>query len=206
MTLSLAQYQHLCDKVLIQLIQQRDMAAFEIFYDRYAGVIYKLLKQMIRNEGSAEDLLQETFWQVWQKAEQYEGSGPVPAWLLRIARNKALDELRRQQRAQQHIYSASHEDLEQRAGPNTSQLEQQLEVDWSHQAVRSALERVPAEQRHCLELAFFHGLSHMEIAQQTNIPLGTIKTRVRSGLSKVQRLLQAIGYIPTEWSLHQASH
>lgn len=205
MALIAEQYRHLRDEILVQLMQQQDMLAFETFYDRYAGLVYNLLTQLLRNGNSAEDLLQETFWQVWQKAGQYEGTGPVPAWLLRIARNKALDELRRQQRTQRHTYRDGHEGLERGVAPVTAGLEQQVELGWTRQSVRYALERLPTEQRHCLELAFFEGLSHLEIAEKTNTPLGTIKTRVRSGLAKVERALRAVGYASAEGALPQVA-
>jgi RNA polymerase sigma-70 factor (ECF subfamily) len=186
-------FQHEPDEVLLGLIKQRNAGAFAALYDRHAAMAYDLLLRVSRSPAVAEELLQETFWQVWQKAEQYEGAGTVAGWLLRIARNKALDELRRSKARGrgQHVELEKLETLSLYRYPN---VEQQVEQGWSRQHICQALNHIPPEQRVCLELVFYEGMSHSEVAEQMQIPLGTIKTRVRSGLEKVERYLRGIGY------------
>jgi RNA polymerase sigma-70 factor (ECF subfamily) len=186
-------YQHDPDEVLLGLIKQKNTDAFAAFYDRHAAVAFALLLRISRCPAVAEELLQETFWQVWQKAEQYEGAGTVAGWLLRIARNKALDELRRSKARGrgQHDELEKLETLPMHRYPN---VEQQVEHEWARQHISQALSHIPPEQRICLEMVFYEGLSHSEVAEQMQIPLGTIKTRVRSGLEKLERYLRGLGY------------
>lgn len=186
--------QMVTDECLLQQIKQKQPQALAVFYDRHAAAVFGLALRMVRNHDVAEELLQETFWQVWQKAEQYSGAGPVAAWLLRIARNKALDELRRQQARPRGSY-AQFDRLDRSPVHQTPGVEHQLEQSWTRQSLAHALAQIPTEQRRCLELAFFDGLSHNEIAQQTRTPLGTVKTRIRSGMARVERALRGIGYL-----------
>jgi RNA polymerase sigma-70 factor (ECF subfamily) len=192
-TLVVKRYTDCADERLLQMINQQDAEALELLYDRHAPAVFGLLLRVTRNVESAEELLQDTFWQVWQKAEQYKGTGTVAAWLLRIARNKALDELRRQ-RSRLLSHCATLDAFEHLSQPDYEQLEYQVEQVWSRQYIAQALEHIPLEQRLCLELVYFGGLSHREIAEQTNTPLGTVKTRVRVGLDKVERMLRGVGY------------
>jgi RNA polymerase sigma-70 factor (ECF subfamily) len=194
LTVTTEQTEGMADASLLQQIKQKDPQALGAFYDRHAPTVFGLLLRMVRNHDVAEELLQDTFWQVWQKAEQYAGAGPVTAWLLRIARNKALDELRRQQ-TRPRCYHDELEQLEHCRGQQTPVVEQQVEQTWVRQSLAQALAQIPTEQRHCLEMAFFDGLSHTEIAEQTSTPLGTVKTRIRSGMTRVERTLRGIGYL-----------
>ncbi len=183
------------DTQLLQLISAHDTVAFATLYDRHATVVYSLLVRIVCDPKAAEDLLQESFWQVWQKADQYAGSGTVAAWLLRIARNKAFDELRHQRcRPQfQELQELQETGACWPIDQNIS-LEQQVLQQCTAQAISQALATIPTEQRHCLQLAFFEGLSHNAIAELTNTPLGTIKSRLRIGLAKVEHLLRGMGY------------
>ena len=183
------------DTELLQLISAHDTVAFATLYDRHAVMVYSLLLRVVRDQKTAEDLLQESFWQVWQKANQYAGTGTVEAWLLRIARNKAFDELRHQRcRPQLQDLQEIEEHGDYWTTGQSSSLEQQLLQQCSTQAISQALATIPTEQRRCLQLAFFEGLSHNAIAELTNTPLGTIKSRLRIGLAKVEHLLRGMGY------------
>lgn len=183
------------DTELLQLISAHDTVAFATLYDRHAVMVYSLLLRVVRDQKNAEDLLQESFWQVWQKANQYAGTGTVEAWLLRIARNKAFDELRHQRcRPQLQDLQEIEEHGDYWTTGQSSSLEQQLLQQCSTQAISQALATIPTEQRRCLQLAFFEGLSHNAIAELTNTPLGTIKSRLRIGLAKVEHLLRGMGY------------
>lgn len=181
------------DEFLLSRIANKEDHALEALYDRHARTVYGLILRIVRTPALAEELLQETFWQVWEKADQYNGSGAAAAWLLRIARNKALDQLRRQKVRPQPATNAA-EILEQIETPARTGVEQQVTQDWDRQNIHQALTQIPEEQRLCLELAYFEGLSQQQIAEYTHTPLGTIKTRVRMGLNKLERLLRAVGY------------
>jgi RNA polymerase sigma-70 factor (ECF subfamily) len=178
------------DETLLQLVAQHNLSAYELLYHRHAQVIFNLIVRIVRDLGTAEDLLQETFWQIWQSAGQYRGSGAAPAWMMRIARNRALDHLRRQ-RARVPTLSADADEVEAVADRATT--ETAVEVRMQHELVQRALATIPEDQRLCIELAYFDGLSQREIAEQTNLALGTIKSRLRLGLEKVERLLRHPG-------------
>ncbi len=183
----------LTDEMLLAHIVTGDSDALEEFYDRHNQTVYSLLLRIVANQAIAEDLLQETFWQVWKKADQFGGNGAAAAWLYRIARNKALDQLRRQKVRPQTVDSEP-EALEHLTSPAPYGVEEQIERIWNRQHIRLALDQIPDEQRLCLELAYFEGMSQQQIAEYTMTPLGTIKTRVRMGLNKLERLLRAAGY------------
>jgi RNA polymerase sigma-70 factor, ECF subfamily len=185
------------DEALLRLVHRKDVRAYEALYDRHAQVVYNLVMRIVRDPNAAEELLQEIFWQVWQKAEQYEGSGSVAAWLYRVARNRALDYLRHQ-RARPQTAPTELETVERSPRYATSSAESEVEQSWRRQQVMQALESIPNEQRLCLELAYFEGLSQREIAEQTRTPLGTIKTRMRIGMEKLERILRAVGYLEGE--------
>ncbi len=152
---------------------------------------------IVHEHATADELLQETFGQVWQKAGAYAGRGTVTAWLYRIARNKSLDQLRRQKARPRAVEMDLHED--EQALWNSVKLEitvveQAVERNWRYQSLRQALTEIPNEQRYCLELAYFEGMSQQKIAEYTNTPLGTVKTRLRLGLEKLERIFQTTGY------------
>ncbi len=180
------------DEMLLQLVNGKDLWAYEILYERHAQSLYSLLIRVVREPTTAEELLQETFWQVWQKSEQYSEKGSVAAWLHRIARNKALDQLRYIKARPSTTSNLGT--VEQSATYASASAEQTVEQRLQQQHIVQALASIPGEQRVCLELAYFEGMSQREIAEHTSTPLGTIKTRLRSGLEKVERLLRASGY------------
>jgi RNA polymerase sigma-70 factor (ECF subfamily) len=190
-------YANQTDEALLRLIRGKDIRAYERLYDRHAQVVYNLVMRIVRDPASAEELLQEIFWQVWQKAEQYEGTGPAGAWLYRVARNRALDYLRHQQARPQRA-GTEIETLERSPRYYASSAESEVEQSWRRQQVMQALESIPGEQRLCLELAYFEGMSQREIAERTQTPLGTIKTRMRIGMEKLERILRAVGYLEGE--------
>lgn len=196
-TPAVEQYANYSDATLLRLVHRKDARAYELLYDRHAQVMFNLVVRIVGDANAAEELLQEIFWLVWQKAETYDGSGAVGAWLYRIARNKALDHLRYVRARPQAAQSAA-ETLEHLPRFHTSSAETEVEQSWRRQQVMQALENIPGEQRLCLELAYFEGLSQREIAERTNTPLGTIKTRMRIGMEKMERILRAVGYLEGE--------
>lgn len=171
------------DASLIEKIMQRDEAALEALYDRYASMVSSVLNRILRDAQAAEEILQDIFYQLWNKASQFDASrGSLPGWLMVMARNRAISQLRR------HQPTAGEELLE-----NTIIVPMNLESALSQKEalnrVKGAMENLPKEQRAALELAFFEGLTHSEIAQKTGDPLGTIKTRLRTALETLKRTL-----------------
>jgi len=181
------------DEVLLQFVIQQDIDAFETLYNRHAARIYELLWSIVRDNQLAEDLLQETFWRVWERADQYSGMGTGAAWLHCIARNKALDQLRRQ-KAKISFFNNTFETFEASPLLQHRSAEHEFEQNAMQQQVQQALATIPTEQRLCLEMAYFEGLSQQQIAEQTNLPIGTIKTRARIGMKKMARSLVGAGY------------
>lgn len=186
------------DELLLQAIGQGEVGAFEALYDRHAPMLYSLLIRIVRDDNVAEELVQDTFCQVWQKAQQFNGTGSVLGWLRRIARNKALDQLRRQ-KVHSPVKTENLEHFESSLLLGRPSVESEFEQAWTQQQVRQALNQIPNEQRLCLELAYFEGLTHQEIAEQMETPLGTIKTRIRIGMEKVERWLLGNGYGSSVW-------
>ncbi|HEY0702712.1 MAG TPA: sigma-70 family RNA polymerase sigma factor [Candidatus Acidoferrales bacterium] len=169
------------DAALVARIVQRDESALAALYDRYAGMLSSVLNRILRDTQAAEEILQDIFYQLWRSAEQFDASrGSLPGWLLVIARNRAISRLRR------HNPASGEELLE-----NTVVLPTNLESSIAQQQmvgkVRSAMDSLPKEQRAALELAYFEGLTHSEIAARTGDPLGTVKTRLRSALETLKR-------------------
>ncbi len=178
------------DEALLQLVAQRHLPAYDLLYRRHAQVMFNLIARIVRDQTTAEDLLQDVFWQVWENANQYRGSGAALAWMMRVARNRALDQLRRQ-RVRPPSVSAEAEEVEAVADPLMT--DEVVETQMRRAQIQRALAAIPEDQRICLELAYFEGLTQREIAEQTNLAVGTIKSRIRIGLEKVERLLRGSG-------------
>jgi len=191
------EYSRYSDELLLQLVGQRSPEALEALYDRHAQTVYNLIARIVREVPVADEILQETFWQVWQKADNFSGRGSAAAWLYRIARNKSLDQLRRQKARPQPVVTASQEHEEilwSRLAANGVEVERAAEKRWEREHLRQALVAIPPEQRLCLELVYFEGMSQRQIAEYTDTPLGTVKTRLRIGLEKLERIFRASGY------------
>jgi RNA polymerase sigma-70 factor (ECF subfamily) len=173
------------DQALMQRVLARDESALGDLYDRYNGLVYSVVLRVLHDEGAAEEILQDIFFQLWEKAGQFDSSrGSLPAWLLVIARNRAISRLRRHNPAE----SDDREDTVL-ALPSPYHLESEVARAQLLGRVRSALGELPASQREALELAYFEGMTHSEIAERTGEPLGTIKTRLRSAVETLKRIL-----------------
>jgi RNA polymerase sigma-70 factor (ECF subfamily) len=164
---------------------QRDQAALSALYDRYAGMLTSVLNRVLHDTQAAEEILQDIFFQLWNSPSRFDASrGSLPGWLMVIARNRAISRLRR------HNPAAGDELLE-----NTVLLPFNLETAVSRQQlvdrVKRAMENLPEEQRAAVELAYFEGLTHSEIAERTGDPLGTVKTRLRSGVETLKKNLHS---------------
>jgi RNA polymerase sigma-70 factor (ECF subfamily) len=167
---------------LMERVRQRDAAAFEVIYDRYWRLVYGIAFKMLGDANSAEDLTQAVFLKVWSAPQAFSG-GNCAAWIARVTRNRALDVLR--SRAS-HPEGAMAIDV-----PVEGALDEAVFARLDGLRVRSALESLPPEQRQPIELGFFGGLTHDEIARQSALPLGTVKTRIRAGLKRLRTSLEA---------------
>jgi RNA polymerase sigma-70 factor (ECF subfamily) len=173
------------DAALIERIVQRDQAALAALYDRYAGMLSSVLNRILRDPQAAEEILQDIFFQLWRNPSQFDPArGSLPGWLMVIARNRAISRLRRHN-------PAAGDELSEAAAVSTINIETAAAQQQLIGRVKGALENLPAEQRAALELAYFEGMSHSEIAQRTGDPLGTVKTRLRSAVESLKRTLHA---------------
>jgi RNA polymerase sigma-70 factor (ECF subfamily) len=174
------------DIQLIRRVVARDTVAVGELYDRHNRLLYGLIHRILRDRGEAEEVLQEVFVQVWTRADTYDVRiGPPAAWLVRIARNRAIDRLRattvRARTAENAPPPAAAESPEVRA-----------EASERQQQVARALSALPPEQRQLIEDAYFLGLTQSELAERFGLPLGTVKTRVRTAMMTLRSELQHI--------------
>ena len=178
------------DRALVAEIVRRRTEALERLYERYRMVVYHLAFKILNNRESAEEVVLEVFWQVWRDAERYDDQrGSVGAWIATAARSRAIDALRARRGN-----PAAEEDAEQAllAADPADDPEAQTSLGQRAELVRSALEGLPSDQRTALELSFFNGLSHAEIAERLQEPLGTVKTRIRSAMLRLRERLRPL--------------
>ena len=174
------------DRELISRVADGDTGSFATLYDRHSGVVLGLLTRMLGRDGSAEEVLQETFLQAWDRVEEYDPGRAAPrSWLLMIARSRAVDRIRSRGSRKDRNRKATEEGVlsETVADPVAPE---RLEQRNRSREIRSALEALPPEQREPIELAFFEGLTHREIAEDLGTPLGTIKSRILLGMKKLR--------------------
>jgi RNA polymerase sigma-70 factor, ECF subfamily len=169
------------DMGLLNRIQSGDQEAMSAFFDRYSTMVYSVALRVLKDSGEAEDVMQEVFVQVWRNPGAFvSGRGSLGGWLVVVARNRAIDVLRRRRPS---------DPVELFVLPSVTNLAQQAEQSVLMAKVRSAMLTLPAEQKSSVELAFFEGLSHSEIAEKTGDPLGTVKTRIRLALTTIRKAL-----------------
>jgi RNA polymerase sigma-70 factor (ECF subfamily) len=173
------------DTELILAIKDGDEGAIAILYDRYKSVLFGFLLRTLNNNGEAEDVLQEVFVHVWRKAADFDATrGRIFTWLTILARSRAIDRLRARNSRERTATRASRETSDYSEGVIENAIRSE-----EGEMVRSALEEIPEENRRVLWLAYFEGLSQSEIAAATGKPLGTVKTRTRTGLKRLRDLL-----------------
>ena len=181
-------YPLLADEDLISLVGDGDAQAFAVLYDRHSRAAYSLAYRMMNGRQAAEDLAQDAFLKVWRAATSYRADrGGVRTWILSIVHNRGIDQLRS---------SASRRRVQDRveATTDTWQPSEAFAETWRNsqrEQVREALDTVPPEQLKVLALAYFSGYTHMEIAENLDVPLGTVKGRMRLGLKKLRDHFEA---------------
>ena len=177
------------DEKLLRLIANGDRNALEVLYNRYAGGIYSLARHMLQERGAAEEVTQDTFFNVWRRASTYNVKrGKVSGWLFSIGHHRIIDELRKRRRQESMIYvpdvEAVHSQEDESADPN-EYAEQRMQGS----RVRKALETLRPELKSVVVLAYFGGMTQSEIAEKLNQPLGTVKTRTRLALKALRENL-----------------
>ena len=181
------------DEELMEGVQRRDAVALSGLFDRYGSVLKALMMRIIHNEAEAEDLLMEIYMEIWHQAPNYRAERGKPlGWLVTLARRRAIDRLRKRQscaRAEERLRLQPVE-VAAPAGANT--FGASIRLHELHEILVRIIAGLPPAQQQAIDLAFFQGMSQREIAARTNIPLGTIKTRLELGLRKIADGLRAL--------------
>lgn len=171
------------DHSLLELVRGRDQNAMTALFDRYGTMVYSIAMRVLKEPSSAEDVMQEVFIRVWENPKAFiSGGGSLAGWLAVVTRNRAVDVLRRRRPS---------DPVNDVVLPTNTNLASEAERNIMMQKVQHVLENLPEDQRRSLELAFFEGLSHSEIAERTGTPLGTVKTRIRSALINLREAVTA---------------
>lgn len=181
------------DAALVHRLLRKDVNAFEQLYDRHSRIVYSVVLRILRQVSTAEEIVQEVFLQVWRNSAQYDASrGAFIPWLVTLARNRALDHLRLKSERQRRLEETQEDQLA--ALPQaTATPHFELDLDEKRRAerVRALVSTLPAQQKRAIELAYFEGLTHSEIAAALQEPLGTVKSWIRNALLKLKQELQA---------------
>jgi RNA polymerase sigma-70 factor (ECF subfamily) len=177
----------LADEELMELVDAGETRAFELIFDRHAGAAYSLALRMCGRRSLAEDIVQEAFLSLWRSGSGYDRArGSVRSWVLSAVHNRAVDALRRA--GAKAGRDVSDEGIAERL-PAREATDAEVERREESRRVRSALDELPADQRQVIELAYFGGLTHSQIAEMLDLPPGTVKGRMRLGLTKMRSAL-----------------
>jgi RNA polymerase sigma-70 factor (ECF subfamily) len=177
--------ERLADEELMPWIGRKDPEAFEVFYDRHGGAAFSLAYRILGERGAAEDCIQEAFISIWRSGGKFDAArGSVRSWTLSIVRNRAIDVLRSKAGKAPKMTFDDDEIIESR--PSGELTEEEAMRNETATEVRGALSQLPAEQSKVIQLAYFGGFSQSEIAGMLNVPLGTVKGRMRLGLEKIR--------------------
>lgn len=176
------------EAVLIEKLSRRDQQAFQWLYDQYSPALYGVIRKIVINEEQAQDLLQDSFIKIWNNLDAYDASkGRLFTWLLNVARNTAIDSLRSAKASSRpNPANAIHTDAE-----NVFIVDSQHQADPTnieHIGVQDIVDQLRPERKMLIDLVYFNGYTHEEAAEVLNLPLGTVKTRIRSALQELKGL------------------
>ncbi len=179
---------HLTDEAVLSLVAESDDEALAELYDRFGGVAYGLALRILRDESLAQDAVQEAFLAVWRTADRFLAErARASTWILTLVHRRSVDLVRRQEQRR-------GEPLESAPEPVASeQVEEQAAIRFQRQVVQEALRQLPPDQREALELGYYAGLTQSELAERLGQPLGTIKSRMFTGLTRLRDLLAQAG-------------
>ncbi|MCB0876673.1 MAG: sigma-70 family RNA polymerase sigma factor [Solirubrobacterales bacterium] len=180
-----ARLERLADEELMAHVDRKDPHAFEVLYDRHGGAAYSLAYRIVGDRNAAEDVAQEAFLSIWRSNARFDRArGSVRSWVLSVVRNRAIDALRRGGGGAPKLDHDDDAVLEARPGEELTE-EEALRRETSRE-LRGALDSLPEDQSQVIQLAYFGGFSHSEIAEMLSMPLGTVKGRMRLGLEKIR--------------------
>jgi RNA polymerase sigma-70 factor (ECF subfamily) len=180
------------DVELLKAVASRDEAALGQLYDRYRLILFSVLVRILNNREEAEDVLQEVFLQVWRRAADFDANRGRPfKWLVTLARSRGIDRLR-SVASRERVATAAGAEVNEASGDVSDAATDAIRSE-QRGVVNNALSQLPEEQKRPLMLAYFDGLTQSEIAMQLGAPLGTVKTRMRSGMMKLRELLSTKG-------------
>ncbi|MCB8929328.1 MAG: sigma-70 family RNA polymerase sigma factor [Ardenticatenaceae bacterium] len=187
----------LSDEQLMTGVINRDMTAYKTLYERYKRSVLGLSYKILRDQAAAEEVMQETFWRIWNNASSFNNQrGTFPNWMFGIARNLSIDIVRRGQKIKMQALPDMHLD-HVASSPQYKAEHDVADAALSllqHEQVHLAMTTLPEEQREVVEWIYFQGKTRRQIAQEHDIPFGTINTRARLALDKLKRALQAQGF------------
>ncbi len=185
------------DKSLVTRVQNGDYTAIEELYARYSRQAYGLALRILNNSESAEDAVQDAFLRFWRQPGSFDsGKGRFVTWLLSIVHNLCIDQVRRKRH---QTVSMDQEETQQQINylaDNSTPVHEEVWLSMQRTVIQQALDNLPQEQSRMIEMAFFKGLTHTEIAHETGQPLGTVKSRIRQGLMKLKGLMSSLEMEP----------
>jgi RNA polymerase sigma-70 factor, ECF subfamily len=177
------------DEDLLLTVARGDQAAFAAVYDRFGGVVYGVVKRVVRDPSQSEEVTQEVFTEMWRTASRFDPDrGGAQTWILTMAHRRAIDRVRSEQASRDRSDRIGHRDRVRAF----DEVSEEVELRFEHQQVREALSRLTELQREAVELAYYSGYTYREVSELLDTPLGTIKTRMRDGLI---RLRDAMGVV-----------
>jgi RNA polymerase sigma-70 factor (ECF subfamily) len=186
----------LIDDQLLERIRSGDASALEEIYERYVRQCFGLALRMLGEPAHCEEVVQEVFLKVWTQPQSYSSQkGKFASWLLSLVHHRCIDELRRRSRTEVALDDPATGSYLTTAPDPQPQPVDQIWVKEQQTAVRAALSQIPQNQRQVLEMAYFLGLSHSQIAARLDQPLGTVKTRIRLGMQSLRQLLEPYGLL-----------
>jgi RNA polymerase sigma-70 factor (ECF subfamily) len=180
---------------LMRALARGDVRALEQLYDRHAAAVFASCLRILRDRAEAEEVLEEVFWEIWARRDRYDADRSTPfSYLMTLSRSRALDRLRFRRRREgvwQEIHDGDGGNAPPAVGPGANPFEDASSLQ-RRLAIDRALEELPASHRRAVEMNFFEGLSHREIAERLGDPLGTVKTRIRQGLLTLRKALRTL--------------